>query len=176
QRVEMVTTPPLEAIGMNRSPAKGQLGTGVNVNAIVRLRDRFLDLQYRNENRFLGEWTVKQNTYEKLEVIFNEIRATDDGFGTGLNRVFNDFWNAWQDLSRDPEKLEAKVAVVHRGVALAEAFNSMARQLNTFETDLVNQTDKKVQQANVLLDQIAELNKQIVKIHAMGQNANDLMD
>nr|MBO2479760.1 flagellar hook-associated protein FlgK [Bacillota bacterium] len=119
QRVEMVTTPPLEAIGMNRSTAKGQLGTGVDVNAIVRLRDRFLDLQYRNENRFLGEWTVKQNTYEKLEVIFNEIRATDDGFGTGLNRVFNEFWNAWQDLSRDPEKLEAKVAVVHRGVALA---------------------------------------------------------
>jgi len=159
-----------------RGQAKGQLGTGVDVNAIVRLRDRFLDLQYRNENRFLGEWTVKQNTYEKLEVIFNEIRATDDGFGTGLNRVFNEFWNAWQDLSRDPEKLEAKVAVVHRGVALAEAFNTLGRQLQTFENDLISQTAKKVEQANVLLSQIAELNKQIVKIHAMGQNANDLMD
>jgi len=176
QRVEMVTTPPLEAIGMTRSTAKGQLGTGVNVNAIVRLRDRFLDLQYRNENRYLGEWTVKENTYEKLEVIFNEIKASDDGFGTGLNRVFNDFWNAWQDLSRDPEKLEAKVAVVHRAVALADTFNSMARQLNTFEADLINNTMKKVDQANSLLSQIAELNQQIVKIHSMGQNANDLMD
>jgi len=176
QRVEMVTTPPIEMPGLNRSTAKGQLGTGVNVDAIRRLRDTFLDLQYRNENQYLGEWEVMQNTYDKLEVIFNEIKASDDGFGTGLNRVFNEFWNAWQDLSRDPESLTAKIAVVQRGVALAETFNTMARQLNTFEADLEKQTRAKVDQANVLLGQIAELNQQIVKIHAMGQNANDLMD
>ncbi len=176
QRVEMVTTPPIEMPGLNRSTAKGQLGTGVNVDAIRRLRDTFLDLQYRNENQYLGEWVVMQNSFDKLEVIFNEIKASDDGFGTGLNRVFNEFWNAWQDLSRDPESLTAKIAVVQRGVALAETFNTMARQLNAFETDLEKQTVAKVTQANGLLEQIAELNRQIVKIQSMGQNANDLMD
>src|SRR5690606_3614883 len=53
---------------------------------------------------------------------------------------------------------------------------TLGRQLETFENDLISQTAKKVEQANVLLSQIAELNQQIVKIHAMGQNANDLMD
>lgn len=47
QRVEASTTSPFTDPSLARPNIPGQIGTGVQVNAIIRLRDAFLDIQYR---------------------------------------------------------------------------------------------------------------------------------
>ena len=58
QVTNMTESIPIEAFGINRSNAPGQLGTGVEVTSITRIREKFLDDQYRNENKAFGSWNI----------------------------------------------------------------------------------------------------------------------
>ena len=46
QRVNMEASKPLEMPGLSKSTAPGQIGMGVEVTSITRVRDIFLDVQY----------------------------------------------------------------------------------------------------------------------------------
>src|SRR5881227_3935196 len=45
----------------------GQLGSGVDVTTYRRIRDVFLDLQYRAQNMSLGEWQTTSGTLSQVE-------------------------------------------------------------------------------------------------------------
>src|SRR5690606_36766525 len=64
QRVTLTATQPIEAPGMQNSTAAGQLGTGVQYDSIERLRDSYLDLQFRRENGSLSMWNVRKQTLD----------------------------------------------------------------------------------------------------------------
>ncbi|GJM82091.1 hypothetical protein HMSSN139_45870 [Paenibacillus sp. HMSSN-139] len=95
QTVKMSAARPLEAYGINRSVNPGQLGTGVEVVSVERIREQFLDEQFRNENKSLGAWNIQYDTLDKLQTIINE--PSD----TGISALVNNFWKAWSDLSKD---------------------------------------------------------------------------
>ncbi|MGO4370618.1 flagellar basal body protein, partial [Paenibacillus sp. MCAF20] len=59
QKVNMVAARPIEAYGMNRSIAPGQLGTGVEFTSITRIRNAFLDEQYREQSQSLGSLSIQ---------------------------------------------------------------------------------------------------------------------
>jgi flagellar hook-associated protein 1 FlgK len=170
QVVNMVAARPIEAVGMMRSTAKGQLGTGVEFNSITRIREAFLDDQFRNENKFFGEWSTRLDTLEKLEAIFNEPSET------GIRQVFESFWNAWQDLSKEPDSATARAVVIERALALTDAFNHTAKQLSDLSSDISDNITVKITQINSLTSQIAVLNDQIIRLESLGDNANDLRD
>src|SRR5690625_4453348 len=62
QVVDLTASRPMEAIGMMRSNAPGQIGTGVEFDSIRRLREGFLDHQYQNETTNLNSWMVRKDT------------------------------------------------------------------------------------------------------------------
>src|SRR4051812_46890347 len=93
QVVNMVAAKPLEAVGMQRSSVPGQMGQSVEVGSVNRIREKFLDSQFQNENKSLGNWSVRKDTMDKLEAIVNE--PSD----TGIREVIAGFWSAWQQLS-----------------------------------------------------------------------------
>jgi len=170
QVVNMVSTRPIEAPGMTKSTAPGQLGTGVEFNSITRIREKFLDAQFRNENQTNGNWTIQTDTLQKLETIVNE--PSD----TGLRSVLDKFWNAWHDLSEAPESITARKLVRETAKALTDAFNQAGRQLDDLSADLTENIGVKVNQMNTALETIASLNEQIRRIEGFGDNANDLRD
>ncbi|WP_135552154.1 flagellar hook-associated protein FlgK [Paenibacillus cymbidii] len=170
QVVNMQATRPIEAVGMSHSTVPGQLGTGVEFGSITRIREKFLDDQFRNENKTLGSWTVRQDTLEKLESIINE--PSD----TGVRTVMENFWKAWSDLSKDPEKTDGRKIVRENALALADAFNSTSKQLSDLSSDLTQNIGVNVGQANTLLTTIASLNGEIMRVETFGDNANDLRD
>jgi flagellar hook-associated protein 1 FlgK len=170
QRVNFTASQPIEMPAMNRSVAPGQLGTGVNFSSIVRLRESFLDAQYRNEASSNGYWTIQKDTLEKIELIFNE--PSEDGLRTTIDQ----FWNAWSDLSREPDNMTARAVVVERARAMLDAFQHVHTKLSELKNDLNDSFVKKVDQANLYIAQIAELNREIRRIEAMGMHANDLRD
>ncbi|MFM9279936.1 flagellar hook-associated protein FlgK [Paenibacillus jiagnxiensis] len=170
QVVKMQASEPMEAIGMNRSVVRGQLGTGVQFNAIERVRQSFLDNQYRNENTSLGAWSIRYDTLDKLETIMNE--PSD----TGIRKVLDNFWNAWSDLSQDPQDVTNRKIVKETTLALTDAMNQVDKQLNALSSDLTSNIALKTTEVNSLLQTIADLNGNITKLEGLGDNPNDLYD
>lgn len=170
QTVDLVASRPMEAYGVTRSNTPGQIGTGVEFDSITRIREKFLDDQYRNENKSLGEWSVRKDTLDKLEAIVNE--PSD----TGLRSVMDQFWSSWQDLSREPDNLTARAVVKQRAIALADTFNYTAQKLADLQGDLTSNIDENLTKANTIIKQLGDLNGEITRIEGLGDNANDLRD
>lgn len=170
QQVEMVASTPYPVPAFNRSGQAGQMGTGVTVAAIQRVRDAFVDQQYRQENAVLGQWTTRQNELSQVETVFPEPGTS--GIGTALSQ----FWASWQDLSASPTSTAAMATVVEQGQNLAAAINSAATQLSSAVSGIDYQVGQQVDQINTLATQIASLNQQIQAVTVSGQNANDLSD
>src|SRR3569833_418649 len=60
QEATRAASPSLPVV-TNGAALGGQLGTGVDVQSYRRVRDQFLDLQYRGQNMSLGEQTAKSD-------------------------------------------------------------------------------------------------------------------
>ena len=170
QVVNMVASKPLEPLMMSRSASPGQVGQGVEFDQIKRIREKFLDDQFHHESKFLGEWTIRRDTLDKIEAIINE--PSD----TGIRQVLENFWNSWQDLSKEPDNLTARAVVKERTMSLVDALNYSATQLRDLSTDLTNSVRVKVTEMNTFIFQIAELNSAIYRIEGLGDQANDLRD
>ncbi|MGG3466035.1 flagellar hook-associated protein FlgK [Neobacillus pocheonensis] len=161
---------PLSYPGMNVGNGPLQIGTGVETKEINRIRDSFLDGQFRSQNEQLGYWNVKQDTLSKIEETLNE--PGDNGLQASLDR----FWQSWEDLSKEPDSLASRAALLSNATALAGRFNQISDSIDNLSTDLQNQLSTKMQEMNNLTKQVSNLNLQIAKISAAGQQPNDLMD
>lgn len=170
QRVNMQATTGLPYVGMQASIEPGLLGTGVQATSIQRLREEFLDIQFRNEHKRQGYWDARAETLTKLEGIMNE--PSD----TGLAKVMDQMWQAWQDLAKDPADTSARAVVRERSKAVADSFNTIYTHLEEVQTDLDNVVKVKALEINSLGQQIASLNNQIANIEPHGYSPNDLYD
>lgn len=155
---------------LSSSTSVGQLGTGVTISAVERMRDAYVDRQYRYENTSLGYWEATQQSLDKIEVIINEPSTT------GLRSVIDQFWKSWEDLAANPENSSTRAVVAQRGEALADTFQHMYQQLIDLKQDLNANVQIAVDEINTLASQIKDLNVQIAAIMTSGQSPNDLED
>ena len=171
QRVNFATTPALEYPNLGKSTEAGQLGQGVFAQSIERVREEFLDAQYRNENKTSGEWQIRQDSLDKIQVIFNEPS------NTGLSTVLNNFFLAWQKLGGNPDNLDAARSLVQQSsVDLANTLNLMDSKLSQLDGDITDNIGSKVNEYNNMTAQITSLNQQITTLEVLGDKANDLRD
>lgn len=170
QRVNFVQTEPYPPASMNRPQMPGQMGTGVAAGTIQRVREGFLDNQYRNENNKLGYWTSRSQALQRMEDIINEPSKE------GLANALDEFWTSLEDLSVHPEDSGARSVVRQRGTTVAETFNYLRSQMETIKKDLGVQTGQAADEINSLLTQIDDINKQIGSIEPHGYLPNDLYD
>jgi flagellar hook-associated protein 1 FlgK len=170
QQVSLVASPPYTYPAFNRSGLPGQIGSGVTVAAITRVRDNFLDLQVQAQMGLKGQWDTRQQELAKIEALFPE--PSDSGLGS----VISKFWNAWQDVASDPTSTAARSALTEQAASLAMEINRDSTQLGMIASGLDSQVAQKVQTINDLANQIASLNGQIQRVSVSGDNPNDLMD
>ncbi|WEG11247.1 flagellar hook-associated protein FlgK [Pullulanibacillus sp. KACC 23026] len=156
--------------GLSSDTTTGQLGTGVEVAQITRLRDSFLDTQYRNENTDLGYWTAKSDTYTKIEDAINE--PSDQG----LAATMDTFFESWQELANDPDSSSTRAVVRQDAVAVTDSFNAISSSLDQMQSDLHNVITTNTDDVNSLATQIANLNDQISRLVPNDYQPNDLYD
>lgn len=153
--------------------AGAQLGTGVDVSAIRRIRDQFLDLQYRAQQMNLGDAAARTTSLDLVELAFAE--PTDDGLAMQLAR----FWDAWSDLANAPENAGARAALVTTAQTLVTTFATIHSQLTTVAQQAQDEYDAITgptgEVANIAAE-LAELNRAIGDAVFRGQHPNDLMD
>ena len=170
QRAVAETTRPFGGMSRFDTSGAGQVGTGAEITSIQRIRDYFIDYQVRSESGTSGYYTQISNTLSKAEDIFGE--PSD----TGIQELTNQFFNAFQEVSKSPNKSDVKTVAIKDASALADALNYTYNQLKKNQEDSQTLLQTNVTDVNSYLDQINELNKQIRSISSVGQTANDLMD
>ncbi|MFL5831480.1 MAG: flagellar hook-associated protein FlgK [Solirubrobacteraceae bacterium] len=150
-----------------------QLGTGVDIATISRVRNLFLDVQYRAQNSAVGDASTRASILDQVQTGLAE--PSDHGLGSQLNA----FWNSWSDVANAPGSQAARQALINNASALATTFNSLDQQLSTIETQASTQYTAltgATGQVKSDASQIATLNQSISQSLAAGQNPNDLMD
>ena len=163
QRVELISRIPI-------SKPFGQIGRGVAISQIARVRDPFLDTLLRNQVAGLRSAELQTQFFGQIEDIFLE--PTEGG----MSGRINDFFQALQEFSTNVESLPIRQSVVTEAESLAALFNETARRLNTLRTNANEEVISLVPEVNSLAERIAKLNDNIRVAEAGGNPANDIRD
>lgn len=166
QSVMHATTMPTY-VGVSGNGNNMNVGTGVDVSEVRQYRDYFLDQKLRRENESLGYWNTRKNSIEELETIFN------DNSEEGLQKVMDNFWNSWSELSKPGGGLTARALVKENAIAFVETVKNLDNLLVNFREHRNNEISENVDKLNSLTKNIAKLNYEIKKIEASGVKAND---
>ncbi len=148
-----------------------QYGLGADIQETRQIRHTFLDNIYRRENTSLGYWETRGKAFGDVEAILND--PMEDG---GLQEVMNQFWDSWQELSKNPESLTTRALVRQRGQALVYHFNHIGQQLDKLQNDLNSEIKVRVGEVNEITSQLAALNYSIASQEVNGDSANDYRD
>ncbi len=150
-----------------------QLGTGVTVATITRIRNVYLDAQYRTQNSALSGAKTQAETLTLAQTAFNE--PSEAGIAAQLSK----FWTAWNSLANAPTEDAAKQGVVAAGKQLVNAFNELSTQLETISgqaTEQYNSLTGPSGEVEDFANQLAQLNGQIKLAEEAGQPPNDMLD
>lgn len=170
QRVNMESTTGFPGVGMNAGTMPGFLGTGVQSGSIQRIRDSFVDHQFRQESNKFGYWESKSKAISQMEDVLNEPSHY------GLQKSLSEFWQSLQDLATNPSESGARAVAIRRGEAVADSFNYMHKSLTEIQTNLGTEIEHSAKDINSLLSQIAHVNDQIKNVEPNGYVPNDLYD
>ncbi|TVR59470.1 MAG: flagellar hook-associated protein FlgK [Spirochaetaceae bacterium] len=170
QRVEMSATDAIYRPQLNRAERPGQIGQGVDVARIERIRDGLLEQRLVAQANGEGYWGTRDSYVSMLEQIYNE--PSD----LSVRHLMDQFWDGWQELSIFPEQMAPRHVLLQRGESLIEGINSRYESLHMIRTMLDDDVRASVGQINDLTAEIAKINEEIIKVKAVGDNPNDLLD
>jgi len=170
QRVKLSSYDPLYFPQLNRENTPGQIGQGVDVASIERVRDELLQNRVISQGDEKGYWDTRDQYWLQVEQVFNE---PDD---ISVRTLMDQFWEGWQELSINPEDIPARRMVLSRGESLIQGVQSRYHGLKDIQTMINDDVEVSVGEVNAILYDIRDLNEQIVKVKAMGDHPNDLLD
>lgn len=167
----------------------GPQGTGADAIGIQRLRDELTDLQIQRETSVRGSLKAQQETLQFMQASLGQLidrqatgsegSAAASGIGGqhGLAENLSDFFNAWQSLATNPTSLTERQVLIMKTQNLTDQFNNVDRRLGELSTSTNEKLDKSVEDANLIIENLAKLNEQIVRLEVGGSgSANDLRD
>ncbi|RSK28624.1 flagellar hook-associated protein FlgK [Bacillus sp. HMF5848] len=170
QRVNFEQTEPFPPASMNRPQIPGQIGTGVKAGSVQRVREEFLDVQYRGEATKTGYWEARQDSLKKMEEIMNEPSES------GLSNTMDMFWQSLQDLAVNPTNAGARSVVSQRGLDVTSTFHYLSNSLTSIKEDYKSEIEVSEKAMNSILEQIDAVNNQIGGVEPHGYVPNDLYD
>lgn len=162
QRVELASRFP-------RYTPDGQVGSGVDVVDIIRLRDTFLDTRVRSAAANLAETDVRSEFLSRAELVTGEPDV-------GVTALLDDVWAAFEDLALDPSDRASRQAVVQELAAFATRVNQIADDLEGLRQGALAGADATVSEVNTKLIEVARLNVSILEAGAQPGTPNDLLD
>jgi len=163
QRAELTTTVPLpDRVGL--------LGTGVEMSSVSRLREKFIDTQYRTTNQQLNNASMQSRIFSQIEAVVNEPSEN------GLQSMMQGFSKAWQSLASTPEDMGARQIVLQSATTLSNGIQQLYSGMNQLRYDMKDEVSANVEKINALSREIADFNEKIMTATNSKMSANDLMD
>lgn len=173
QEVAYAAAPSLRLpAGANGSGA--WLGQGVEIEQFRRLRDSFLDIQYRAQHTTAS---FDETTARGVRRALDEFNEPGD---QGLNALLERFWASWNSLASAPSDLSVKTAVIGQATTLVSALNGLDARLNAVQSNAASEytalTTGPQNPIRPIADELALLNGQIKSFVGAGQSPNELLD
>jgi flagellar hook-associated protein 1 len=159
----------------------GQMGQGAIMTSIERIRDSFIDGQFRLESSLLGYNQISRDVLQQVEAIMAEPTTG------GINAAMQRFFESANELSLHPESIPVRQDFIQAANDVMVVVQQQARQLKDLRTNLVGDPNAvgsfAVSQANIVATQINEklngiaiLNREILTVFSSGARPNDLLD
>ncbi|MDO6825113.1 flagellar hook-associated protein FlgK [Marinobacter sp. 1_MG-2023] len=149
----------------------GTIGSGVSVVDIRRLADEFLVQQVREDSTLTGEQQTLNSELSRLDNLLG-------GETTGLNTALNNFFASLQNAAEDPTSLPQRQLVLSEAQQVVNRFQALSQEFIQQRESVKTQMQQGVEDANALLNSIADLNLAISESPglAQGQMPNELLD
>jgi flagellar hook-associated protein 1 FlgK len=148
----------------------GQMGFGVDVVNIQRMRDGMIDEQIRRQNQQVGMYTAHDDTLQKIENVFSEPGAN------GLQTYIDNFFDSWQNVINNPADLSARTMVRTSAEIMNDVFHNVSGELTALKESLNENIAQSAKRANELLKEIANVNTEVGAVEMGDQKANDSRD
>ncbi len=162
----------LEA-GAVASGGGASLGQGVEVEAYRRMRDGFVDLQFRAQRMATSE---REALAEGLAGVEETIAEPGEA---GLNALLQGHWDAWQDLANQPSDVAAKQALVSKAQGLAAGLHDLDARLSSLAAYAADQEAALTGSQSPIgpiATELAQLSGVIRREEAAGRQPNELLD
>jgi flagellar hook-associated protein 1 FlgK len=161
---------PVAVTKLAQTSSQTFVGSGVDVQKVERLSDRWTAGHLRTEVAEQGYYDTLHERLSEVEAVFNETNTK------GLGDALNTFFQSVAQLVDQPESPGHRAMVLANGDLLAARLRNADRQLRVIERDTRAQIASQVGVANQLLDQVALLNRQIVGAGGSRADTNGLQD
>ncbi len=150
----------------------GFIGTGVQLARIQRTVDIALQGRARSAISDQNSAAVDQRFLNAIETVRNEL--TDQDLSSRLSAFFNSF----SELANNPTDEAVRTVVVQQGSGLATAMRELRVEHTNIRTEIDRSLAATTRTVDGLLDQVAEINRQIVETEqgGTGGDANSLRD
>ncbi len=148
----------------------GQMGMGVTVENITRVRDQNIDIQIQRQNHQFGYYNEMDKALESVENILNE--PSD----TGIISYMDQFFDSWNNLVNNPSDSSARTMVKTAGQTLSATFQNISFELADLRASRNDEIKSTVDEINKMGREIYTLNDEIAAVELAGQNANDSRD
>ncbi|KPP96499.1 MAG: flagellar hook-associated protein 1 FlgK [Bacteroidetes bacterium HLUCCA01] len=148
----------------------GQIGLGVNVTQLTRMRNDLVDTQLMDKRMNMGYLSSKSAIFEQLQSTL----ASDTGgdIDAYVSRVFNAFSN----VASDPQDMSVRNALLAESRQLTDKFHDMNSSIQVANELVTRNITDDVTQINGLLKDLASLNQTISSSVAAGKPDYRSMD
>ena len=164
ERVTLTTLDPINTI-------PGDIGIGVKISSVYRITDTFLFNRLTATSANNSKLSTMEKHLQEISTYFPDV--TDNG----IYKDLENFFNAWQTFASNPNDGSVKVDLASKTNILSDSIKTLSGKMMDIEKDIDETIKTKVEEANVILKQIADLNKKIATHEANNINhANELRD
>lgn len=146
------------------------VGRGVQVEGVERLRNEFLEVQYRREYGGKGESGALVESYQLAEDLLSEPGEK------GLYAQMTRFRDAWSNLSNNPTDPGQRAVLRTEGRVLTETFNRLREGFTDLRLQTEGEIRSLVPEINAAAEEIFALNTKIETATLLGQQPNDALD
>jgi flagellar hook-associated protein 1 len=152
-----------------REIGNSYLGTGARFDRVQRQYDAFVESNLRNSNSDL------QSQKPLLSYVNRLIDVMGDE-SIGLTTAMNRFFESARDLASDPASVVSRSIFLRDADGLAARFRQLAGQFELLENETRQSVETDVGQINALSEQLALMNKQLVKHRSTASQPSELLD
>jgi flagellar hook-associated protein 1 FlgK len=166
-------TPGYVTQNVNQIELAGAAGNGasVRVTGVNRQLDQYIQTQLRTETSGGAYADQIANILSQLQNVY----GTPGDAGT-LENAYSNLTNAVQALSASSGSTSAQLSVLSAAQSLAQQLNATSRGIQTLRSNVEQDIGVSVGQANVAMNQIAQINSRLQSMNATDPAAATLMD
>src|SRR5258708_24460023 len=165
-------TPGYVSEGINQVAVQtGDSGASVIVTGVNRQLDQFIQSQLRSETSGGAYADQMSSVLTQLQSVYGT-----PGAAGSLETAFSNFTTALQSLSTTSGSASTQISAARAAQSLAQQLNSTTQGSQTLRSNMEQDLNISVGQANAAMNQIAQLNTQLQSMTTNDPAAANLMD